>query len=47
MQHEGEVEICADAFHLRSTSQNRPAYIAAVRAKRDAIAAEALKGGAQ
>lgn len=36
VQHDGEVEICADAFHLRVTPQNKPEYIAAVRAKREA-----------
>lgn len=36
VQHEGEVEICADDFHLRSTPQNTPEYIAAVLAKRAA-----------
>lgn len=32
IQHEGEVELCADAFHLTPTRQNRPEYIAAVQA---------------
>ncbi len=30
---EGEVEVCADDFHLTPTNRNRPEYIAAVRAK--------------
>lgn len=34
VQFEGEVEMCADAFHLQPTPQNRPDYIAAVQAKR-------------
>lgn len=33
MAHEGEVELCTDAFHLIPTNQNRPAYIEAVLAK--------------
>lgn len=33
VQHEGEVEICTHGFHLKPTPMNRPAYIAAVRAK--------------
>ena len=32
MQHEGEVELCRDAYHLTPTPQNKPQYIAAVRA---------------
>lgn len=35
MQHEGEVEICVDDFHLTPTNQNTPNYIAAVLAKRE------------
>lgn len=31
VQHEGEVSVCADDFHLTPTVQNRPEYIAAVR----------------
>lgn len=31
---EGEIEVCADTFHLTPTPQNRPAYIEAVKAKR-------------
>ena len=34
MAHEGEVELCADDYHLIPTSGNRPSYIAAVKAKR-------------
>jgi hypothetical protein len=34
VQHEGEVEVCADRFHLTETPQNKPEYIAAVRRKR-------------
>lgn len=34
VQFEGEVHVCTDAFHLAPTNQNRPAYIAAVEAKR-------------
>lgn len=37
VQHEGEVEICADDFHLRPTPQNTPEYIANVMRKRDAL----------
>lgn len=33
VQHEGEVEVCADNFHLTPTPQNRASYIEAVRAK--------------
>lgn len=36
VQHEGEVVLCVDAFHLRPTPQNRPEYIAAVDRKRRA-----------
>ncbi len=36
VQFEGEVSICADAYHLIPTNQNRPEYIAAVEAKRQA-----------
>ena len=39
MQHEGEVEICVDDFHLIPTNQNRPEYIAAVASKRALLAA--------
>jgi hypothetical protein len=35
VQHEGEVEICTDDFHLTPTSQNTTDYIAAVMAKRN------------
>lgn len=31
VQHEGEVSVCADDFHLTPTIQNRPEYIEAVR----------------
>lgn len=34
VQFEGEVELCTHKFHERETPQNRPEYIAAVRAKR-------------
>jgi hypothetical protein len=44
VQHEGEVEICIDDFHLTPTNQNRQSYIEAVLHKRTAIAA--AKGGA-
>lgn len=30
VQHEGEVHICTDDFHLQETAQNKPEYIAAV-----------------
>lgn len=40
MAFEGEVETCADEFHLQETPQNRPEYIAQVREKR---AAKGLK----
>jgi hypothetical protein len=33
VQNGGEVELCTDVFHLRQTPQNRPGYIAAVRAR--------------
>lgn len=39
MQCEGEVNVCADEYHLTRTNQNRPEWIAevaAVRAKRAA-----------
>lgn len=36
VQVEGEVETCADAFHLKPTPQNKPEYIAAVERKRSA-----------
>lgn len=26
VQHEGEVNVCADEFHLRETPENRPEY---------------------
>lgn len=38
VQREGEVELCIDSFHLTPTRQNRPAYIAAVEAKRARMA---------
>lgn len=31
-QFEGEVTLCLDDFHLRETPENRPEYIAAIRA---------------
>lgn len=34
VQHEGEVEICTDDFHLRDTPQNKPEYREGVRQKR-------------
>lgn len=34
IQVEGEVEICADAYHLTPTNQNRAKYIEAVVSKR-------------
>lgn len=37
VQHEGEVEICPDAFHLQPTAQNTPEYIINVQRKRDAL----------
>lgn len=37
MQFEGEVELCTHGFHLQPTPMNRPAYIAAVLAKRSAL----------
>lgn len=37
VQHEGEVEVCADTFHLRPTPQNTPEYIAAVERKRASL----------
>jgi hypothetical protein len=33
VQNEGEVEICVDSFHLKSTPQNRTEYIERVRHK--------------
>lgn len=36
VQHGGEVEMCADPFHLIRTPQNKPEYRAAVIAKRNA-----------
>ena len=35
VQHEGEVEICTDDFHLTPTNQNTPVYIAGVLDKRE------------
>lgn len=34
MQFEGEVETCTHDYHLTPTPENRPEYIALVRAKR-------------
>lgn len=34
VQFEGEVEVCADEFHLTPTNQNDPRYIDAVQEKR-------------
>lgn len=34
VQHEGEVETCPDAFHLRETNQNQPEWIELVRKRR-------------
>jgi len=34
VQVEGEVEVCADEFHLAPTPQNLPAYVELVLAKR-------------
>lgn len=34
MQSGGEVEVCADGYHLTPTPQNLPAYIELVAAKR-------------
>lgn len=31
IQHEGEVQICLDEFHLEETPQNKPEYIQRVR----------------
>jgi len=36
MQFEGEVEVCADDFHLAETPQNTSQYIEAVREKQKA-----------
>ena len=33
MQHEGEVELCTNSFHLRKTNQNTQEYINAVLEK--------------
>lgn len=35
-QHGGEVEFCADSFHLTPTPQNKPEYIRGVIAKQRA-----------
>ena len=42
VQHEGEVELCVDDFHLTPTYHNRPEFIAAVLKKR---AERAPEGG--
>lgn len=34
VQHEGEVTLCFDVFHLTPTSQNHPEYIEAVQRER-------------
>ena len=34
VQCEGEVHVCADAYHLIPTDQNRPEYMAAVEKAR-------------
>lgn len=37
VQFEGEVETCADDYHLIPTNQNSASYIAAVHDKRDRL----------
>lgn len=37
MQHEGEVEVCTDDFHLQNTPQNKLEYRNNVLRKRKAV----------